>query len=119
MSNVAKPNPYVIVETEKGKDGNQEKKEVVFKYPKSKIFVGGLDFRLTNEELKQHFSEFGEIESAVILKDINTGQSRGFGFVTFKSEAVAQDLILNLQHTTINGRKVDIRSAEPKQKDSS
>lgn len=116
--NIQKPNPYVIVETEKNGGGHQ-KQEVVFKYPKSKIFVGGLDFRLTNEELKQHFSEFGEIESAVILKDINTGQSRGFGFVTFKDEAVAQDLILNVHYTTINGRKVDIKSAEPKQRDSS
>lgn len=91
IPNVAKPNPYVIVETDFA--NQSEKKEIVFKYPKSKIFVGGLDFRLTNEELKQHFSEYGEIESAVILKDINTGSSRGFGFVTFKDEAVAQDLI--------------------------
>jgi RNA recognition motif-containing protein len=92
---VAKPNPYVIVETEAAvsKDGNETGKIAVFKYPKSKIFVGGLDFRLTNEELKQHFIQYGEIESAVILKDINTGQSRGFGFVTFKEEAVAIDLI--------------------------
>jgi len=73
--------------------------------------VGGLDFRLTNEELKQHFITFGEIESAVILKDINTGLSRGFGFVTFKEEVVAQDLIKNVQITEINGRKVDIKSA--------
>ena len=86
---VTKPNPYVLVE------GGREKKEVIFKYPKSKIFVGGLDFKLTNEDLKQHFLQFGEIESAVILKDINTGQSRGFGFVTFKEEDVAQDLIQN------------------------
>ena len=116
---IAKPNPYVIVETERGRDGGPVKQDVVYKYPKSKIFVGGLDFRLTNEELKQHFSDFGEIESAVILKDINTGQSRGFGFVTFCDEAVAQDLILNVHSTTINGRKVDIKSAEPKQRDSS
>jgi RNA recognition motif-containing protein len=56
----------------------------------------------------------GTVESAVILKDINTGQSRGFGFVTFKDEATAQDLIQNLHVTNINGRKVDIKSAEPK-----
>lgn len=64
--------------------------------------------------MKQHFLQHGEIESAVILKDINTGQSRGFGFVTFKDEAVAQDLIQNLHVTNIAGRKVDIKSAEPK-----
>lgn len=68
----------------------------MFEYPKSKIFVGGLDFKLNNDELRQHFLHYGAIESAVILKDINTGQSRGFGFVTFKEEAVAQNLIQNI-----------------------
>ena len=87
---MSKPNPYVIVDVD---PKDREKDKVVFKYPKSKIFVGGLDFKLTNEDLKQHFLQFGPIESAVILKDINTGLSRGFGFVTFKDEAVAQDLI--------------------------
>lgn len=90
LANVNKPNPYVIVEPAEQESRNDGvKKEVVFKYPKSKIFVGGLDFKLTNEDLKQHFLTYGAIESAVILKDINTGQSRGFGFVTFREEAVA------------------------------
>jgi len=70
--NINKPNPYVIVETKDDDDdgsdptGNKAnnnetgtKKEVVFKYPKSKIFVGGLDFKVTNDELKQHFQQFG------------------------------------------------------------
>lgn len=47
--------------------------DVKFSYPASKIFVGGLDFKLTNEELKDHFSQFGEVIDAIILKDINTG----------------------------------------------
>ena len=96
----------------------EKPQEVVYKYPKSKIFVGGLDFKLTNQDLQQHFSQYGAIESAVILKNINNGQSRGFGFVTFKDEAVAQDLIQNMQTTNIFGRKVDIKSAEPKQQNS-
>lgn len=62
---IQKPNPYVIAET-KGS-------EVSFKYPKSKIFVGGLDFKLTVEELKQHFSQYGEVIDGIILKDIYTG----------------------------------------------
>lgn len=84
---MAKPNPYVIAETKtRGGDSNVE---VTFKYPRSKIFVGGLDFKLTVEELRDHFSQHGEVVDACILKDIYTGQSRGFGFVTFKSEDVA------------------------------
>ena len=69
LLNINKPNPYVIVETneveEDGSDPagikgpnneNSSKKEVKFSYPKSKIFVGGLDFKVTNDELKQHFN---------------------------------------------------------------
>lgn len=87
---------------------------MTFKYPKTKIFVGGLDFKLTTDELKQHFSQFGEVHDAVILKDIYTGQSRGFGFVSFKDEDVAQNLVKHIKSTTINGRKADLKKAEPK-----
>jgi RNA recognition motif-containing protein len=109
---VSKPNPYAIVET---KHRGDENIEVTFKYPKSKIFVGGLDFKLTVEELKQHFQQYGEVVDACILKDVYTGQSRGFGFVTFKDEDVAQNLINNIMVVTINGRKADIKKAEVKQ----
>ena len=51
--------------------------------------MGGLDFKLTKEGLKEHFSQFGEVKDAIILNDIYTGQSRGFGFVTFEEESVA------------------------------
>jgi RNA recognition motif-containing protein len=109
---IQKPNPYAIPETKfKGTDGA----EVTFKYPRSKIFVGGLDFKLTVDELRNHFQQYGDVVDACILKDIYTGQSRGFGFVTFKDEDVAQNLINNIQVTTINGRKADIKTAEVKQ----
>ena len=73
--------------------------------------MGGLDFKLTNEELKDHFNQFGEVIDAIILKDINTGQSRGFGFITFKEEHIADDLVRNHQITEINGRREDIKKA--------
>jgi RNA recognition motif-containing protein len=110
---IPKPNPYVIAETKNR--GDEPNAEVTFKYPRSKIFVGGLDFKLTVEELRHHFQQYGEVVDACILKDIYTGQSRGFGFVTFKEEDVAQDLIHNIMVTTINGRKADIKTAEVKQ----
>ena len=50
---VQKPNPYVLVEA---KDSAVDEKDVKFSYPRSKIFVGGLDFKLTNEELREHFN---------------------------------------------------------------
>jgi RNA recognition motif-containing protein len=70
MTLIQKPNPYVTVETKVKEDNTTE---LTFKYPKSKIFVGGLDFNLTLQELKQHFSQFGEVQDAIILKNINTG----------------------------------------------
>ena len=114
---IQKPNPYVQVVQKDGVNESDDPKDAVkFTYPKSKIFVGGLDFKLTSEELKEHFMKFGEVHDAIILKDIYTGSSRGFGFVTFTNESVAQDLIKNNPVTEINGRRVDIKKAEPKDK---
>ena len=87
---IQKPNPYCQVEQKGDITGSEDPKDgVKFTYPKSKIFVGGLDFKLTSEELKDHFMKFGEVHDAIILKDIYTGSSRGFGFVTFTQESVA------------------------------
>ena len=66
------------------------------------------------EELKAHFMQFGEVIDACILNDKYTGKSRGFGFVTFRDEAVAQNLITNCMVTEIRGRRADIKTAEPK-----
>jgi RNA recognition motif-containing protein len=81
----------------------------------AKVFVGGLDYGLTEDEFRKHFeSKFGPVKAAQIVKDANTGQSKGFGFVTFQSEAIAKKLITEIRVTTINGRKVDLRTADPK-----
>lgn len=69
---IQKPNPYVIAEA-KTSENQPGAIDVTFKYPKTKIFVGGLDFKLTTEELRQHFMQYGEVIDAVILKDIYTG----------------------------------------------
>lgn len=110
---IQKPNPYVLIETKEGEITDKE--QIKFAYPKSKIFVGGLDFKLTSEELKDHFNQFGEVVDAIILKDIYSGQSRGFGFVSFSEERVANDLVRNNPITEINGRRVDIKKAVVKQ----
>lgn len=81
--------------TEQHNPEGSDQDKVTYAYPKSKIFVGGLDFKLTKEGLRDHFRQFGEVQDAIILNDIYTGQSRGFGFVTFEDESVAQNLIKN------------------------
>ena len=52
-----------------------------------KVFVGGLPHSVTDEELKRHFSKYGQLEDYVVMVDRATGKPRGFGFVTFTEEA--------------------------------
>ena len=59
----------------------------------SKVFVGGVGQDTNNSELFQHFRKFGEIASAYIMPDRETGRHRGFGFVTFCSEESAGQAI--------------------------
>ena len=56
-------------------------------YHKNKIFVGGLAASITDSEFRSYFEQFGEISEAVVMMDRSTQRSRGFGFVTFKTDA--------------------------------
>lgn len=58
---IQKPNPYCQVVQKDDVSGSDSQDAVKFTYPKSKIFVGGLDFKLTSEELKDHFNQFGDV----------------------------------------------------------
>lgn len=66
------------------------------------------------DDLKTFFEKFGGIQDAIVLRDVNTNVSRGFGFVTFDSEEVA-DRCVQENDYQIKGKKVDIKKAEPKQ----
>ncbi len=73
-----------------------------------KLYVGNLSYRTTEAELEEHFSQAGEIESAVILMDRETGRSRGFGFVEFKTEAEAQDAMQRFNGQELGGRTLRV-----------
>jgi RNA recognition motif-containing protein len=60
---------------------------------RDRIFVGGLDFSLKESDLRQHFSRYGEVRDVEIVRDPNSGASRGFGFITFRDDRVAERLI--------------------------
>jgi len=79
-----------------------------------KIFVGGLSIKTTQEEFKQHFAQFGNIVNAVIMMDSQSRRSRGFGFVTYDSESVV-DNVLARTHV-LNGKSVELKRAIPKEK---
>jgi len=79
----------------------------------AKLFVGGLSYDTTDVSLQRYFEEFGEVESAVVLRDPATSRSRGFGFVTFVSTESANQVVASTRHL-IDGRKVEAKFAVPR-----
>eukprot|EP00283_Hemiselmis_rufescens_P008496 CAMPEP_0173432762 /NCGR_PEP_ID=MMETSP1357-20121228/10449_1 /TAXON_ID=77926 /ORGANISM="Hemiselmis rufescens, Strain PCC563" /LENGTH=472 /DNA_ID=CAMNT_0014397403 /DNA_START=407 /DNA_END=1821 /DNA_ORIENTATION=+ len=78
-----------------------------------KIFVGGLNWITTTESLRAHFERFGAIADCVIMKDRNTQQPRGFGFVTFIDAQVAND-VASQKQVMVDGRNVEVKRAVPR-----
>ena len=79
----------------------------------SKLYVGGLPYSITNDRLQEIFSEHGTVESASVISDKFTGQSRGFGFVEMSSDAEAERAINALNGTDFEGRNVVVSEARP------
>ena len=81
----------------------------------SKLYVGNLSFDMTDQELEQAFSEFGDVVSASVIRDRDTNRSRGFGFVEFAQEADAQKAKEAMDGKEINGRALKVDEArEPR-----
>lgn len=56
-----------------------------------KLFIGGLDYKTTEESLKGHFEQWGEVVDCVVMRDPSTKKSRGFGFITFRRAHMVDD----------------------------
>jgi RNA recognition motif-containing protein len=78
------------------------------------IYVGNLAYRMTEDELRQAFGEFGEVSSAKIIMDRDTGQSKGFGFVEMPNQAEAEAAISALNETNLGGRNLRVNEARPR-----
>jgi len=78
-----------------------------------KLFIGGLDYRTTDESLKAYFEQYGEIVDVVVMKDPKTKRSRGFGFVAFSQAYMVDEAQKNRPHK-IDGRSVDTKRAVPR-----
>ncbi len=79
-----------------------------------KLFVGNLSFQTTQEDLLQAFSPYGAVESASVLMDRSTGQSRGFGFVEMANRKEAQSAMTALNGAQLDGRALNVNEARPK-----
>jgi cold-inducible RNA-binding protein len=80
----------------------------------SKLYVGGLPYSVTDGRLQELFSAHGTVESASVISDKFTGQSRGFGFVEMSSGSEAQKAIESLNGTQLDGRTLTVNEAKPK-----
>ena len=80
-----------------------------------KLYVGNLTFQISDADLEKLFSEFGTVESVQIIQDRETGRSKGFGFVEMGSPAEAQAAIQGLNDQEINGRRLTVNEAKPRE----
>lgn len=76
-----------------------------------KLFVGGLPFSTTDDELNEAFSQFGTVSSAKVITDRETGRSRGFGFVEFESDEEGKAAIEGLDNKELSGRTIHVSQA--------
>ena len=79
------------------------------------IYAGNLSNEVTEEDLRQAFEAFGQVESVTIIKDKFTGESRGFGFVEMPAKAEAQAAIDGLKDTELKGRTLNVNEARPRE----
>jgi len=79
-----------------------------------KLFIGGLNYKSSEETLKAHFEQWGEIVDCVVMRDPQTRKSRGFGFVTFKRAHMVDDAQAARPHQ-IDGREVEPKRAVPRE----
>ncbi len=78
------------------------------------IYVGNLSNEVTEEDLKQAFETFGEVESVKIIKDKYTNGSKGFGFVEMPSKAEGQSAIDDLNGKELKGKALNVNEARPR-----
>lgn len=78
------------------------------------IFVGNLDFGATEESVRSLFEEYGAVERVSVMKDRDTGRSRGFGFVEMTNADEADRAINSLNGTNFGGRALNVNEARPK-----
>ena len=79
-----------------------------------KIYVGNLSYEVTEEDLRMAIEPFGQIESVAIIKDKQSGQSKGFGFVEMASKAEGQSAIDGLNGKELKGRALNVNEARPR-----
>ena len=81
----------------------------------NKLYVGGISYSSSEDSLKDHFSQAGNVESAIIITDKMTGRSKGFGFVEMSNEDEANKAIDMFHGKDFDGRSLTVDKARPKE----
>jgi cold-inducible RNA-binding protein len=81
-----------------------------------KIYVGNLSFSVNNESLKAKFEQYGNVSSANVITDRDSGRSKGFGFVEMSDKAEATTAIESLNGTDFEGRQMNVSEAKPQER---
>ncbi|OLY91130.1 RNA recognition motif. (a.k.a. RRM, RBD, or RNP domain) [Cnuella takakiae] len=79
------------------------------------IYVSNLSFNVEDEDLREFFTPYGEVTSAKVITDRETGRSRGFGFVEMSDDAAAKKAIAELNEASVDGRTIKVTEAKPKE----
>lgn len=81
----------------------------------TKLYVGNLTYSVTNASLEAMFAEFGEVRSAQVVMDRDTGRSKGFGFVEMGSDQACNAAIASLNGKDMDGRALTVNEARPRE----
>jgi RNA recognition motif-containing protein len=81
----------------------------------SKLYVGNLAYSVSSADLEELFSRAGEVQSATVITDKVSGQSKGFGFVEMASAGDAATAIQRFNDTELKGRKIKVNEAKPRE----
>lgn len=79
------------------------------------LYVGNLSYRITEDQLRQSFEQYGTVASCTIIKDKMTGQSKGFAFLEMPEHAEAEAAITGLNGRDLMGRKLNVNEARPRE----
>ncbi len=81
----------------------------------SKLYVGNLAYTVSNDDLQQLFSQAGQVQSATVITDKFSGQSKGFGFVEMTTAQEVADAIRRFNDTELKGRNIKVNEARPRE----
>ena len=79
------------------------------------IYIGNLAYSVTEDDMKEAFGAYGQVESVNLIKDKMSGQSKGFGFVEMSSNSEADAAIKGLNDKPLNGRAIKVNQAKPRE----